>query len=384
MRIVQLHWAFPPVVGGVETHLEELGAALVQRGHQVYAFVGASADDEQPRRRVHRGVEVTSHPAMQLGERHDPEEVYRHLSRYVDEKEPDLIHAHNMHYFSPAHAEALARLKAETGVPILLTAHNAWNDELGTFFLRFAGLWDHIVAVSHYLKGVLVAQGYPEDRFTVIHHGIDPQRWAAEPPDDRVGPVIFHPARLSIDKGSLLVVQAFHKVREVLPEARLILAGTGKIVDFESRQAREVQEVEAAIARYGLREAVALRAIPWSEIPSVFRQSRVVVYPSRFDEPFGIAALEGMASSRPVVVSRVGGMPEFVRDGVDGFVIPQDDAEALAEACLRLLSRPRLVQEMGRNARQRATVDFHLRRMVDQVEDVYVRVTKRSRATVGV
>lgn len=372
MRIVQLHWAFPPVVGGVETHLEELGAALVRRGHRVHALVGGEVAQEEQ----HRGVLVTRDPVMDLRNRPSRKEVLDRLLRFVDQERPDLIHAHNMHYFSPAHAEALVSLKEQTDLPILLTAHNAWDDPLGRSFLQFTELWDRIIAVSHYLADILVAQGYPRARMSVVHHGIDPTRWSAEPPGDDIGRTIFHPARLSIDKGSLVVVRAFRKVLDAFADARLILAGTGPIVDFESRQAREVSEVKSTIERLGLATAVTLEAIPWRDIPRVFRSARVVVYPSRFDEPFGIAALEGMASSRPVVVSRVGGMPEFVRDGIDGYIVPSDDPDALADRILRLLKDPELTRHLGRNARQRAVRDFHLDRMVSATLDVYEAVLK--------
>ena len=375
MRIAMLHWAFPPVVGGVETHLEELGASLARLGHAVHALVGGDADEDPLQ---HRGVDVQrstlfrpdpSVPAAQLRDA---------LHRFLDRARPDLLHAHNMHYFSERHADALRAVKQERGLPVVLTAHNVWRDRLGLAFLQYADLWDAVVAVSHYLGNALVDLGYPRARVQVVHHGIDPERWTSAPPEPDAPLRIFHPARLSLDKGSLLVVRALHRVRRVLPEAKLLLAGTGTIVDFESRQAKEVAAVREEIARLGLEDAVELRAIPWEEIPGVFASSRVVVYPSRFDEPFGIAALEGMASSRPVVVSAVGGMPEFVRDGVDGFVVRPDDDEQLAERIALLLGNPVLARRLGAAARQRAVRRFHMRQMVESVLTLYQSMLQRA------
>jgi glycosyltransferase involved in cell wall biosynthesis len=369
MRIAMLHWAFPPVVGGVETHLEELGAALVRRGHTVMALVG----DESARTgaRTHRGIAVQGDPLMQPRSDPDPRRLYDLVSRFVDRQRPDVLHAHNMHYFSPRHAEALLRLKSVYGLPLVLTAHNAWHDRLGQEMLRYRELWDRVIAVSRYLAATLAAQGYAAERIDVVHHGVDPARWITAPPPEGQPPTIFHPARLSLDKGSLTLVRALHRIRRELPAARLMLAGTGTIVDFASRQAKEVAMVRREIRRLGLEGAVTLEAIPWQEMPRAFSQAHVVTYPSRFDEPFGIAALEGMASARPVVVTEVGGMPEFVRDGVDGFVVTPGDEQEIADRLSYLLAHPVLARRMGAAARERAQRRFHLREMLERTLAVY-------------
>ena len=382
MRIAMLHWAFPPVVGGGETHLEELGAALVRRGHHVSALVGEDA--ERSGQRSHRGLSVLGDPLMQPRPDPDTHRLYDVLSRFAERQRPDILHAHNMHYFSPRHAEALARLKSVQGLPLVLTAHNAWHDRLGREMLDYRDLWDRIIAVSHYLAATLAAQGYPAERIDVVHHGIDPERWKAAPPSPDQPPTVFHPARLSLDKGSLMLVKALHRIRRRLPAARLVLAGTGPIVDFASRQAHEVGLVRHEIQRLGLGDAVTLEAIPWEQMPAVFGRAHVVTYPSRFDEPFGIAALEGMASGRPVVVTRVGGMPEFVRDGVDGFVIEPGDEQELAERLLYLLTHPVLARRMGAAGRERALRRFHLRDMLEHTLAVYERAVMPRRLPVQV
>ncbi len=368
MRIAMLHWAFPPVVGGVETHLEELGASLARRGHAVHALVGADADEEP---RQHRGIDVQRSTLLRPDSTVPREELKSALRRFIDRARPDLLHAHNMHYFSEPHAEVVREIKEERRLPVVLTAHNVWRDPMGISFLRHADVWDRIIAVSRYLADALADMGYPRERIQVMHHGIDPSRWTTEPPHPDAPLRVFHPARLSLDKGSLLVVRALARVRRGLPQARLLLAGTGRIVDFASRQAQEVAAVRDEIQRLGLDGAVELRAIPWAEMPQAFASSRVVVYPSRFDEPFGIAALEGMASARPVVVSRVGGMPEFVRDGVDGFVVASDDEAELADRIALLLGNPVLARRLGAAARMRAVRRFHVRQMVEAVLGLY-------------
>lgn len=376
MRIGILHWAFPPVVGGVETHLEELGAALVRRGHTVDALVGG--DGASTPSSPHRGIGVQRHVLMRPAPA-ERRQVLELLRRFVDRVRPDILHAHNMHYFSEGHAEALQELRDETGLRLVLTAHNAWNDQMSRAFLRFAGLWDQIIAVSHYLAQALIAQGYAADRIRVVHHGVDPARWPATPPGGNVPRRIFHPARLSLDKGSLVVVRAFRAVLQRVPDAMLLLAGTGEIVDFESRQANEVAQVQREIAALGLGEHVEMRAIPWAEMPEAYATSRVVVYPSRFDEPFGIAPLEAMTSSRPVVVTRVGGMPEFVRDGRDGYIVDAGDEVALADRVTELLTKPEEAFRMGREARRRAMQNFHLQQMVERVLTVYERALVQGR-----
>ncbi|NPV74017.1 MAG: glycosyltransferase family 4 protein [Pelotomaculum sp.] len=368
MRIAQLHWAFPPVIGGVESHLAMLGPAMVKRNCRVSLLTGSAqgaAEKEQ-----YGGMYVQRSPLMDLNGL-TPEkilemsgEIRQEINSFIELTRPDLIHAHNMHYFSPVHADVLYEIKKERGIPLVLTAHNVWADDDPTWqeMNKRAHIWDAVIAVSNYIKKELVRCGYEEDKITVVHHGIDLDRFS--PPAERDAEeikikypefegrrVIFHPARMSLDKGCHISVKAVSIIRKEFPEVLLVLAGTGKTVDWGSHQHKHVNKIMEMVDELGVKENVFTRFFAWDEMPLVYRAAEFCVYPSCFEEPFGLAMLESMASERPIVVSRAGGMPEVVHNGVTGFVVEMGSEEELADRCLRLLQDPALCRKMGRQGR---------------------------------
>ena len=153
----------------------------------------------------------------------------------------------------------------------------------------------------------------------------------------------------------VLFVGRFHPrkgIRELraaldrLPPLSVVLCGGGG-------DRREVRDIRAWIE--STRHRVRLRIdVPHAEIPSFYREARLLVVPSLY-EPFGMVAVEGMASGTPVVASRVGGLSDHVRDGEEGFLVPPGDPGALADAIRRVLDREDERRRMGENALARAS-----------------------------
>lgn len=386
MRIAMLHWAFPPVIGGVESHLATLAPALVGRGAEVCLLVGSVCGRHE--RGVWRGVYLERTPLMDLNHLRDMDldqaapAIRREIEQFLGEAKPDVVHAHNMHYFSPVHLEVLADWCRRSGVPLVLTAHNVWEDDLWRRMAAKANSWDAVVAVSHFIARELEASGFNGHRIAVIHHGLDTERFRPASPSKRRAirhrypglagrRIIFHPARASIAKGSLVAVEALAAIRRSMPDALLVCAGAGPIVDWGNLQGTELEEIRQAVHRHGLEDAVIIRSFPWEEMVDLYQVADVTIYPSIFEEPFGLAVLEAMACGSPVVVSRSGGMPEFVEDGVTGFVVPQRDAEALAERCMELLRHPRRAAAMARQARQAVLARHTVAEMASRTWRVY-------------
>ncbi|MCL6634541.1 MAG: glycosyltransferase family 4 protein [Peptococcaceae bacterium] len=389
MKVAMLHWAFPPVIGGVESHLAMLGPELVSRGHPVSLLTGSLNGLREEYQ--YGGMLVRRSPLMDLNSL-DPDgikklagDIRRETEEFLKAARPDLVHAHNMHYFSPIHAEALFEAAGAAGVPVLLTAHNVWDDGMWREMLRFAGRWDHVIAVSGYIKNELAASGYPAGRITVVHHGIDLERFRRPTPVEleqvlSIYPqfkgrrVIFHPARLSLDKGCHISVRALDLIRRHFPDVLLVLAGTEKTVDWNRHQQEHVRFINGLIHELGLQEHVLVRFFRWEDMPAVYQGVEFCLYPSCFQEPFGLVMLESMACGRPIVVSRAGGMPEVVADGVNGYLVEMGDHRALADRCIRLLSDRKLTRRMGEAGRQMVKQRFTKEIMVKNTLNVYNRV----------
>ncbi|PKM43379.1 MAG: glycosyltransferase family 1 protein [Firmicutes bacterium HGW-Firmicutes-8] len=368
MNIAQIHWAFPPVIGGVESHLAMLGPELIKNNCRVSLLTGAVEGLEEEDRYEEMYIKRT--PLMDLNSL-DPQniaaqagKIRKQIEQFIDKTKPDIIHAHNMHYFSPLHADILYEIKQDKGIPLVLTAHNVWAEADKTWqeMNSRAHYWDAVIAVSDYIKQQLGQVGYDKKTITVVHHGIDLNRFspvsacekkeiAALYSNFRGRQVIFHPARMSLDKGCHISVKALKIIKEEFPNVLLVLAGTGQTVDWGAHQQKHVAKIMGLIDELGLRPNVYARLFDWHEMPILYKVSDLCVYPSCFEEPFGLVMLESMATEKPIVVSKAGGMPEVIQNGVNGFVVKMGSAAELAERCGQLLRSPRLCCRMGKQGR---------------------------------
>ena len=364
LSISHLHWGFPPVIGGVETHLTILLPTLVDMGHKVNlltcSFEGEKGKDN------YKGVGIFRYPIMDLnwlskrGVIGLLEEVRSVFNKFIEETKPDCIHVHNMHYFSEVHAAAIQEIADKKGIPLFLTAHNVWDDNLFLDLMRDIK-WSHIIAVSHFIKREIMGIGYDHRNITVIHHGIDQNIYSPdvdtksvlkEYPILRGKKIIFHPARMGLAKGCDVSIKALRIVRERFPDVVLVLAGTKNIIDWVQSQQKDIAYMVSLIKFLGLQDNVLIDAFQLKEMPALYAASTVCVYPSTASEPFGLTMLEALSSAKPMIVTRTGGMPEIIKDGINGFVIPVKDFESLASRIIELLNDKELRERFGYTGRQ--------------------------------
>ncbi len=392
LRVAQIHWAFPPTIGGVETHLTVLMPELAKTGHTVFLLTEAMRD--LPEFTNFEGIDVQRSPYLSLDYllTHDPEllqeEIRATLQKFLERVKPDVIHAHNLHYFSYVHAQTLSALARKKGIPLLLTAHNAWDDIL---FLQLSRdvPWDHIIAVSHFIKRELMGVGCEEGKITVIHHGIDvakfhprinPAPMLRRFPQLRGRRVVFHPARMGLAKGSDVAVKAFRLVQEKFSDAVLVLAGAGNIVDWAQSQEKDIAYILNLIKYFGLKKNVLIDTFHLEEMPAMYATCQVAIYPSSAPEPFGLTMLEAVASGRPMIVTNMGGMPEVIRDNICGYVIPVRDHESLAARIIHLLSHDQVRMRMGETGRALAMDHFSHTLMTRQHAELYRRLLAGAKA----
>ena len=177
---------------------------------------------------------------------------------------------------------------------------------------------------------------------------------ALEEPAVPVSPLSFDPprliyaGRLSREKGVDVAIAAFRRITERFPDALLQLAGDGP----------EREDLRRLVSDYDLEDRVVfLGAVPPQEMPELMANSSVVLVPSR-SEGFGLTALEAAQMRRPVVATRVGGIPEVVVDNITGVLVAPEDPVGLADGISRMIENPEAAEEMGLRACRRAKKTF--------------------------
>lgn len=169
------------------------------------------------------------------------------------------------------------------------------------------------------------------DRLEVVHCTVDDAFFEDVEPIDALAPLEFVcVGRLTPQKGPLLLLEAFARVRESFPEARLVLAGDGEL--------RAI--VEERIAALGLTGCIEITGwVDESQVRAALDRARVLVLPS-FAEGLPVVIMEALARQRPVLSTYVAGIPELVRPDENGWLVPPGDVAALSDALVRIASTP--------------------------------------------
>ncbi len=162
-------------------------------------------------------------------------------------------------------------------------------------------------------------------------------------------------------KNHLLLVEAFAKAVEVMPNLRLILVGDGGLR----------RKIEERVSRFRLQEKVFF--LGWrSDIPDILANCDIFALSSDW-EGLGIVLIEAMAAGKPVVATKVGGVPEIVEDGVTGILVPPRDSNAFADALLRIAKDEKLRWEMGKRGKERASSEFDIKIASQRYENLYLQ-----------
>jgi glycosyltransferase involved in cell wall biosynthesis len=213
-----------------------------------------------------------------------------------------------------------------------------------------------------YLDAPLIPNGIPTDEYAP-----DPnrrRRWRERHGLEPEAIVLTHVGRFAPPKNHALLIEAFAQLRTHTP-LYLLLVGGGELEDAVRQQ----------VAGLGLQERVRFLGVR-ADVPAILNASDLFVLSSRW-EGNPLSVMEAMAAGLPVVSTAVGGVPELVREGETGLLVPSGDAAALARALQALVDDPARREAMGKAARQHAITHFDIRHTVRQYEALYERLLQK-------
>jgi len=329
----------PPRYGGTERIVGVLAEGLQRRGHDVTVF---ASGDSRVKARL---VPVVPESLWKNGEQ---TEAAPHMKRVIDQVARydghfDLIHSH-----LEWHAFDFAR---RSPVPVVSTLHG--RIDIGPTAEIMGAFPDiRLIAISDRQR-----RFWPEHNWlATIHHGL--------PFDDTVlgtgaGGYLLFVGRITPEKG------LDHAV-ELARRTRIPLLVVGKVID--AKEIETYRSVVEPAERAGIARFLGEVGPPARD--ELFADALATVMLGEWPEPFGLVAVESLASGTPLIARRAGALPEIVRHGVDGFVV--DDVEAAVEAIAELggLDRARM--------RAEALSRFSAERMVDEYEEVFLRLAQTS------
>lgn len=351
-------------VGGTETHILELASRIDRSKYDVTVCSLKSGGCLAEELRA-RGVRVIS---LEGRGKFDVRVFFR-LWSLLRRERPDVIQA--FLFWANIAARLFARISR--AFPVISSYHDEivsegwWVRTIDRLTIK----WSHtIVCCSEAVRRSVCARlDGTAARYTIIPFGLDMRQFDTEPLATRRelglyegGPVLGTVCRLVEPKKGLSVLlhaMAVLRRREGTPGCQLLIVGDGPA------QARLLDLRE----RLGVAPWVVF-AGPRRDIARVLSLVHAFVMPSLY-EGFGIAILEAMAAGKPVIATSVGGIPEFVKDGETGLLVKPGDANALAEAMMKVLKEPEWAGRMGNEGREQVRDKFGIATVVRQHERVY-------------
>lgn len=226
------------------------------------------------------------------------------------------------------------------------------------FLYRRGSKFATVVAVSHAIRKQLLEMGVDGRRIVTIHHGVDFKEFPADiKPSPRYQRtfVVGTVCRLSPEKGLPILLQSIKIAQDVIPNLSLVIVGDGPEKNSLLWLTKNLG-VENRVKFVGWQDNLARWMINFD----------LFVLPSVKREAFGLVLLEAMALGKPVVASRIGGIPEVVEHGQTGVLVESSNPEMLAQEIINLYNDPDRLKLFGENGRKRVIEQFAIEKMADK------------------
>jgi len=285
------------------------------------------------------------------------------LARLIRDQRPDLVHLH-----SRIGADLMGGIAARlTGVPVVHTRRVDNPEARGLVALKYR-LHDRVIAISEGIARVLRGEGLPPEKLRVVRSAVDWRRYAR--PGDRAaaaarlrvpaaGPWLAVVAQLIERKGHRFLLRALPPLVAAHPELRVFFFGQGPQGPDLAREIRAL----------GLGTHVTLAGFR-DDLDEILPCLDLLVHPALM-EGLGVSLLQAASAGVPIVASRAGGIPEAVRDGENGLLVPPGDVAALGAALAALLADPARRRALGAGGRALMAREFSIDAMVEGNLAVY-------------
>ena len=370
MKVAMVVEWFDMKAGGVAVHVKQLTEFLTKYGVEVEIITSS-------RKGMDAGVPIhrISGPKDPFFRLNVSPWASKEMREIIEKGDFDAVHAH--HAFSRTPLSAL-HIANDLGMRAILTTHTV------SFMPDYEYLWsalsysypvyrimlskaDRIIAVSSAAERFI--SYFTDVPTTIIPNGVDTSAFRNLPKEEAKKRMGFDPApsflyvgRLVSKKGLFTLLLAFRSVKKEIRDARLRIAGKGKLKPV----------LKSMTKAMGIGESVEfLGYVPDNKMNALFSSADIFVLPSSFGESFGIVLLEAMASGTPVIGTQVGGIEEILADGRYGVLVPPSEPEKLSEAMVQLVNDEERRRILSKRGLKRARNEFDWRIVAKKVIAAY-------------
>lgn len=392
LRVLMLSWEYPPrVIGGLATHVKHITDGLREIGVEIILLTcnyPGVPETEELEGMVLRRIESYTAPTpdfaswvllMNLTMEREAMKALKDLG------DVDLIHAHDWLVAKPA-----ISIKHLCRVPLISTIHSTeYGRRHGLhtdchrmihqieWWLTYES-WKIICCSNYMREEVMRIFNTPPDKIEVIPNGVDVTKFGGAAGCSREfkaryatenEKIILYVGRLIPEKGVNVLLGAMPGVLRSNPEAKLVVVGEGYYRG----------ELMRIADRMGLSQKVYFTGYVDDEtLKLLYRCASVAVFPSLY-EPFGIVALEAMASGTPVIVSDTGGLSEIVEHNISGFKVEANNSDSLVSAISYVLNKPDVANRFKREGLRRVETMYNWRSIAERTKGLYLKILEEAR-----
>lgn len=294
------------------------------------------------------------------------------LYRLIRKDNVDVVHSNDSIVLVGGMAARLAGVKSVSHIRDNLTSP-ASVIRLRNFLINLFS--DRILPVSWSIRDNFIAYGGSKPKCRVFYNGVDPEIFSLTENGKVLrkefslpsnAKIVAHIARIDPNKGQECLIHAAPSVLKVIPSAYFLLVGDSNTPKFGWYKERVLQSINEE----GLNDRI-IFAGKRDNIQEIISLSDVVVLPSNY-EALPNVICEASSCGKPVIASKVGGIPELIKDGDTGFLIPPQDTEALSRCIIKLLSSDRdFLEKMGLAGRKYMSEKFNINVLIRELEMIY-------------
>ena len=392
LNISQNHF----IRGGSDRYFFTMAELLQKHGHNVIPFTAANPKNEPSEwdKYFPRAADFEKPGPIDLLRFIYSRDAAKSIQRLLKNTNVDIAHFHI--YYGKLTASILGGLK-KAGIPLIQTLHeykitcpvysHLSNDEIceacaGKHFWRAlpkrcnrnsltrtalsvaesyvsrslgsVDKFDHFISVSHFLRKKMIQYGMPEDKISTVHNFTDVSDIT---PNFSTGDYVLYFGRVHQSKGIMTLIEAAAPLKQV----PLYIVGDGEAMP----------EVKQIIEQNGCEHIHLLGFKRGEELQELILNSICTVLPSEWYENCPMSVLESYAYGKPVIGADIGGIPELIVDGVDGFLVPSGEHEPLRDRLLWMFENKTEAAEMGKAGRRKMETEFNADIHYQKIMDVY-------------